>query len=482
MNHAGSLTSETPRTACGLPPAMTQPRPAVTLDRELIHKYDVPAPRYTSYPTAPNFSDSFSPDDYESLLSASRASGCRLSLYVHLPFCQSRCFYCGCNVTITHSQERAGRYLELLLREIAEAGRRLARDDQEVVQIHFGGGTPTFFAAQDLARLLAALKDRFRWSSECEVGVEVDPRCCAPEHLDAMVEHGVNRLSVGLQDLDPKVQAAVNRVQSAELTAGVVTGAHRRGIGSVNVDLIYGLPHQTPESFRATVRRVVAMEPERVAVFNFAYLPSMLPHQRVIDPAALPSSERKLDLLETVIDELTAAGFVAIGMDHFARPDDPLVRALEGRSLTRNFQGYSTWKHTDLVGFGASAIGQLGGGYAQNAKTVPDYEKAIADGRFATCRGLLLTPEDELRRTVIEELMCHMRLDMAPVESVFGIDFRQHFAGELAALRPLADDGLVEVGRDGIEVMPRGQLLVRNVAMVFDAYLGAGSRTFSRTV
>ncbi|MEM7356480.1 MAG: oxygen-independent coproporphyrinogen III oxidase, partial [Acidobacteriota bacterium] len=278
------------------------------------------------------------------------------------------------------------------------------------------------------------------------------------------------------------VQQAVNRVQSAEMTEAVVAGAHERGIGSVNVDLIYGLPHQTRTGFAATIERVLAMQPERLAVFNFAYLPTLLPHQRVIRATDLPSADAKLDLLETVFERLQAAGYAAIGMDHFARPSDPLFRALADRSLTRNFQGYSTWGETDLVGFGASAIGQVGGGFAQNAKDVVGYQEAIQAGQFATCRGLVMTPEDELRQDVIVRLMCHLQLDFGEVEERHGIDFRRHFASELEALGPLADDGLVDLAAEGVRVTPTGQFVVRNIAMVFDAYLGRKRHAFSRTV
>jgi len=463
--------------------AATASWPTVSLDRDLIYKYDGPGPRYTSYPTAPNFRD-FGPEDYRGLLEKSAESGRQLSIYLHLPFCRTLCFYCGCNVTISKSPKRGRQYLDLLKQEVARTAELLAADRREVVQIHLGGGTPNFFPPAELRELFAHLRGSFRLHEDCEIGVEVDPRTCSAEHLDAFAQAGVNRLSAGLQDLQPQVQEAINRLQSAEATRAVVDGAHQRGIESVNVDLIYGLPHQSAASFSDTLDEALDMGSERFAIFNFAYLPKMLRHQRVIDPDSLPSPDEKLNILEAAIHKLTAAGYVMIGMDHFARPEDPLSQALLDRTLTRNFQGYSTWGETDLVAFGASAIGLLGGGFAQNTKDVADYEEAIAAGRFATCKGYVLTEDDHLRRDVIQELMCHLRLDFDEVGRRHGIDFKAHFGPELATLAPLAEDGLLDLDENGVTVTPAGHLLVRNVAMAFDAYLPKNreTTTFSRTV
>jgi oxygen-independent coproporphyrinogen III oxidase len=459
----------------------------VRFDRALVRKYDRPGPRYTSYPSAPHFRDDFGPAEYGDLLAASRASGLPLSLYVHLPFCAKRCFFCGCNVTIASNpasgRERSRRYLGLLEREMAAVAARLGGEEREAVQIHWGGGTPTFLTAAELTELMGLLRRNFRVAPRAEIGVEVDPRACSEEQLDALAHAGVNRISLGVQDLDPTVQRAVNRVQPPELTWGVLTGARQRGIRSINVDLIYGLPHQTPESFAATIREVLAMAPDRLAVFNFAYLPEAFKHQRAIDPAALPDPEVKLLLLEAAIADLTAAGYILIGMDHFARPEDPLAQALRERTLSRNFQGYATGGEVDLVALGASAIGKVAGGYAQNAKTDLAYGAAIEGRGFATCRGLRLSPEDHLRRDVIHRLMCDFRLDKAEVEKRHGIDFDRHFAAELEDLEPLAEDGLVELGAESLEVTPLGRLLVRNVAMAFDGYLAeAPAVRYSRTV
>jgi oxygen-independent coproporphyrinogen-3 oxidase len=457
----------------------------VEFDRELIKKYDRPGPRYTSYPTAPHFSDDFGPEDYAALLRESRAEMRPLSLYVHVPFCRTRCFFCGCNVTIARDPERASRYLPLLDREMDRVAELVDAPRRRATQIHWGGGTPTFVSPDEVRELMASIRRRFPLAEGCEIGVEVDPRRTSDEHLDALAESGVNRLSLGLQDLDPQVQEAVNRVQPAELTWHVLEGARRRGMDSVNVDLIYGLPHQTPESFAATVEEVVRMSPDRVALFNFAYLPQTFAHQRTLDEAAMPGPEDKLTILEETSRRLTEAGWIFIGMDHFAKPTDPLARALRERTLTRNFQGYSTHGDTDLLAFGASSISHVAGGFAQNLRGVSEYSRAIVDGRLATCRGLVASREDRLRRDVIVSLMARFRLDKDDVEARWGIDFDDHFAGALEELAPLAADGLVELGARRIEITPLGRLLVRNVAMAFDAHLGTSAEAgvrYSRTV
>lgn len=465
-----------------MPSAITTPQ-APELDRSLILRYDRPGPRYTSYPTAPHFSDDFGPEDYREMLARSAATREPLSVYVHIPFCKSRCFFCGCNVKIARDRQRGLDYLDLLDREMAHAAALSGAKRRPVVQIHWGGGTPTFLPPAGLERLAGIIRHHFRVVPECEVGVEVDPRECTEDHLGALAEAGFNRISLGVQDLDPKVQQAVNRLQPLEQTRSVVEGARKRGMGSLNIDLIYGLPHQTPESFEATLREVVALEPDRLAIFNFAYLPATIPHQRAIDEEAMPKGERKLDLLERALEVAAAAGYVFIGMDHFARPDDPLARALEDGTLGRNFQGYTTHGDVELAAFGVSAIGALGGGYAQNVKDVPSYSAALDDEGLATCRGLVLTAEDRLRRDVIMDVMSHFRLDKAEIEGRHEIDFDRHFSHELEDLRPLEADGLVELAPKEIRVTSRGRLLVRNVAMVFDAYLREGRHaTYSRTV
>ena len=457
----------------------------VEFDRALIQKYDRPGPRYTSYPTAPQFSDDFGPEDYAALLRDSRQAARPLSIYVHVPFCRTRCFFCGCNVTIARDPERASRYLPLLDREMDQVAELVDAPRRRVTQIHWGGGTPTFVTPDEVRELMASIRRRFPLAEDCEIGVEVDPRRTSDEHLDALAESGVNRLSLGLQDLDPQVQEAVNRVQPAEQTWHVLEGARSRGMDSVNIDLIYGLPHQTPESFAATVDEVVRMSPDRVALFNFAYLPQMFAHQRTLDESAMPGADAKLTILEQTSRRLTEAGWIFIGMDHFAKPSDPLAQALRERSLTRNFQGYSTHADTDLLAFGASSISQVADGFAQNLRGVAEYSRTIVDGRLATCRGLVMSREDRLRRDVIISLMARFRLDKDEIEQRWDVDFDEHFADALEALAPLAADGLVELAPRRLEVTPLGRLLVRNVAMAFDAYLGVGADRavrYSRTV
>ncbi|HKI85200.1 MAG TPA: oxygen-independent coproporphyrinogen III oxidase, partial [Thermoanaerobaculia bacterium] len=323
----------------------------------------------------------------------------------------------------------------------------------------------------------------FDLADDCEIGVEVDPRECTPEQLDALAASGFNRISMGVQDLSAQVQAAVNRIQPPSETLAVLEGARERGMESANVDLIYGLPFQTAESFAATLEQVIDWRPDRLAVFNFAYLPEAIPHQRTIDPKAIPDGETKLRILEETIETLTKAGYIFIGMDHFALPEDPLSQALRDRSLTRNFQGYSTRGEADLLAFGVSAISQVGGGYAQNTKAIPAYEMALGQGGLPTVRGLELTPDDELRREVIMRLMCHFLLPKSDVEKAYGIEFDAYFADELEALAPFVADDLITVGAKALEITPRGRLLVRNIAMVFDAYLKADVvERYSRTV
>jgi oxygen-independent coproporphyrinogen-3 oxidase len=456
---------------------------AAAFDRELVRKYDRPGPRYTSYPTAPQFSDAFGPRDFAHLLERSRERNLPLSLYLHIPFCQTRCFFCGCNVAIARDPRRASRYLPLLDREMELAAAHLGAGEREVVQIHWGGGTPTFIAPAEVSGLMGDIRRHFRVAEGCEIGVEVDPRRCSPEHLDALAAAGVNRLSMGVQDLDPEVQRAVNRVQPAEMAWRVLEGARARGMTSINIDLIYGLPHQTPATFAATVAEVVHMRPDRVALFNFAYLPQAFAHQKAIDEAALPGPDDKLTILEQASAALTHAGWTFIGMDHFALPEDPLARALADRTLTRNFQGYSTCAETDLVAFGASSISQVADGYAQNARGVGEYGEAILGDAFATRRGLVMSWEDLLRRDVILAIMGRFRLDKGEIGERWGIDFDEHFPSEVAALEPLAADGLVELSPGRVDVTPIGRLLVRNVAMLFDEYLNARPDVqYSRTV
>lgn len=445
------------------------------LSRELLRRYDLAVPRYTSYPPANRFDESFGEPDHRRLLARAAGSGGPLSLYVHLPFCAARCLFCGCNVTIARDRARAAGYLTALEGEAAAVGELLGRD-RPIVEAHWGGGTPTFLDASQIAELALALRRRLPFAPAAELSVEVDPRHCSGEQLDALAAAGATRLSLGVQDLDPRVQAAVRRVQPLARVQEVVEGARARGIRGLGVDLIYGLPYQTTGSFVRTLESIVRLAPGRIAVFGFAYLPEKLRHQRALPAEALPGPEERWELLAAAIAVLGAAGYAHVGLDHFARPEDPLARAAAAGTLGRNFQGYTPQDGLDLVGLGASAISQLGGGYAQNRHAAGDYQQAVARGGLATARGVVLGAEDELRRHVIHRLLCAGRIDKADVEARHACGFDRLFGVELARLGPFADDGLVELTDDALVLTPTGRLLARTVAAVFDpAAASAGS-------
>jgi oxygen-independent coproporphyrinogen-3 oxidase len=453
-------------------------------DTRLILKYDRPGPRYTSYPTAPYFHEGFDAAAYARVVDETNAGASPppLSLYVHLPFCQSVCYFCGCNVTFTKDRTLGDAYVDAVLKEMDLLASRLA-PGRKVMQVHWGGGTPTFIPAPTLARLWKGIAGRFELDPKAEIGVEIDPREVTDAHLDLFAEAGFNRISMGIQDFDPQVQKAVHRIQPEDLTRRVFDRCRSLGMESINVDLIYGLPFQTPERFRATVDTIVDMDPDRIAVFNFAYLPEMIGHQRAIPRDAMPSPEQKLAILEMVASRFVESGYVFVGMDHFAKPGDELVKALKDRTLYRNFQGYTTKAGCDLYGLGVTSIGQVGRCYAQNHKTLADYQRAVTGGGFAVFRGVLLTDDDVLRRDVITRLMCHFVLLKREIEEAYGIAFDEVFAEALEDLKPMEADGLLSLHPDRIEVKPLGRLMVRNIAMPFDAYLRKGdTKRFSRTV
>ncbi len=458
---------------------------SLVFDLDLIKKYDHAGPRYTSYPTAPQFHDGFGPEQYREIAQATNAEGNPLSLYFHIPFCDTVCFYCACNKIPTKDRARADDYLDHLERE-AELQAALYDRGRVVDQLHWGGGTPTFLTPAQMERLMGILAARFRLRDDDrgEYSVEVDPRRIGPEVIRHLRALGFNRLSVGVQDFDPRVQRAVNRIQSEAETAAIVEAARGAGFHSVSVDLIYGLPFQSVESFARTLDRVIGvLAPDRLSVFNYAHLPQRFAPQRRIRAEDLPTPAEKLRILELAIERLTAAGYVHIGMDHFARPDDALAVAQREGTLHRNFQGYSTHAGCDLVGLGVSAISSLERCYAQNAHTLEAYRAALAEGRLPVERGVELDADDLLRRHVIMELICHFRLDFAAVEARFGIDFRDYFADALAQVEAMAADGLLELDGRGIRVLPRGRLLIRNVCMAFDRYLAEGRRgTFSKVI
>ncbi len=451
--------------------------------RSLVARYDLAGPRYTSYPTANHFHPSFGAGDYRCAVAQSNAEPIprELSLYVHVPFCASPCFYCGCTRLITRSRGQAEAYLQRLETEIALQGSLYARD-RLARQVHFGGGTPTFLSIDEIARAMAALGRAFRLDASAtrEFAIEIDPRTVDPAALPALAELGFNRASFGIQDFDPAVQAAVNRIQPFELTRDVMAAARAAGFGSLNVDLIYGLPRQSPDGFAATLDRVLELAPDRIAAYGYAHLPALFRAQRRIDAAELPDAATRLGLLELTVRRLVDAGYVYIGMDHFARPDDGLARALVEGRLRRNFQGYTAHGDVDIVGMGLSAISAVGDAYAQNAKTLGDCYGAIDSGRLPVARGIWLDADDVRRRALIERLLCQGRIDFAAFDAEFDTFFVRDFAVELAALAPLAADGLVEIDRRGISITPVGRLLMRVPAMAFDARLRAARAAAAR--
>ncbi|HEX9626931.1 MAG TPA: oxygen-independent coproporphyrinogen III oxidase [Acidiferrobacterales bacterium] len=457
-------------------------------DPELIRRYDKAGPRYTSYPTAVQFHAGFGEAEYRELAARSNrpqhGAARPLSLYFHLPFCDTVCFYCACNKIVTKNRKRAAPYLEHLFREIEMQGDLFDRA-RTVDQLHWGGGTPTFISHDEMRALMDKTRRHFnlRDDDRGEYSIEVDPREADADTIALLRELGFNRLSLGVQDFDPAVQQAVNRLQSEAETLAVLEAARRTGFRSINFDLIYGLPRQTVTSFAATLDKVIAAGPDRLSVFNYAHLPELFKTQRQIDAAELPSAADKLAILEHTIGRLTGAGYVYIGMDHFARPDDELAVAQRSGTLYRNFQGYSTHADCDLVAMGITAIGKVGDSYSQNLKTIDEYYAALDAGRLPVFRGIALSDDDKLRRAVITRLICHFELDFARIEREHGIGFRDYFADELRALAALQQDGLLQVSDDAIHVAPAGKLLIRNICMVFDKYLrAAANQRFSKVI
>lgn len=448
--------------------------PTAHFDAELARRYNRPGPRYTSYPTAPRFNEAFGEAELREAAMASNGDPIprRLSLYVHVPFCMSPCFYCGCNRIITRDLARGEAYLARLYREIALVAELFDRD-REVIQLHFGGGTPNFLAPAQLAEVVDALRAQFHFSDhrDRDISIELDPRYIGPAEVAELATIGFNRASLGVQDFDPAVQKAVNRVQSVEETFAVVDACRANGFRSVNLDLIYGLPLQTLEGFGRTLDLVLQARPDRLAVYSYAHLPHMFKAQRQIDGDQLPDPETKLALLQMAIQRLTAAGYVYIGMDHFALPDDDLARAQERGGLHRNFMGYTTHSDTDLVGLGVSAISHIGDTFSQNPRDLPSWQIALDEGRLPVFRGLRLDEDDCLRADLIQRLMCQGEIPVGALERRYLINFAEYFADALDRLHPLMEDGLVKVEADRITATSRGRLLLRNIAMCFDRYL-----------
>ncbi|MRI83412.1 MAG: oxygen-independent coproporphyrinogen III oxidase [Nitratiruptor sp.] len=453
------------------------------IDFEQFKKYSRPGPRYTSYPTAVEFSEAFGYEDYIAKLHEQQSST-PLSLYFHLPFCRSACYFCGCNVVFTAKEEKKERYIDYLLRELQILARHVDTS-RPVVQLHFGGGTPTFFSGSQLATIIDGIRAIFgNWREDAEISCEIDPRFLSRDQMEVLARGGFNRVSFGVQDFDPRVQQAIHRIQSFEETARAVELAREYGMESVNIDLIYGLPFQTLESFHRTLERTLTLDPDRLAVFNYAHVPWLKKTMRKIDETTLPAPQEKLAILKHTIDFFTTHGYKMVGMDHFAKPDDELFRAIEKGELHRNFQGYTTKGGADLIGVGLTSIGAGRDYYAQNFKEMERYEAAIDQGRLPYHRGILLDRDDQIRKAVIMELMANFKLDIPKIEERFGIDFASYFRDALEELREFEEEGLVEIDRERILVSETGMLLIRNIAMPFDAYMKRhlNKKLFSKTV
>lgn len=453
---------------------------AIVWDLALIQKYNYSGPRYTSYPTALEFNQSY--DEAAFKRAAARYPERPLSLYVHIPFCHKLCYFCGCNKLVTRQTHKADEYLAVLELEIAARAPLFA--DRKVNQMHWGGGTPTYLDKQQISRLMAMLRQHFDFLPEAEMSIEVDPREIELDVLDHLRAEGFNRLSMGVQDFNKEVQRLVNREQDEDFIFALIARAKALGFNSTNIDLIYGLPKQTPESFAFTLQRVAELNPDRLSVFNYAHLPNLFAAQRKIKDADLPSAQQKLDILQQTIASLTESGYQFIGMDHFARPNDELAIAQRAGELHRNFQGYTTQGDSDLLGLGVSAISMLGDSYAQNQKELKVYYADVEERGNALWRGLAMTEDDCLRRDVIKTLICNFQLSYQPIEQQYGITFVDYFAPDLELLAPFERDGLVARDDHGIRVTPRGRLLIRNICMCFDIYLRKQARTqqFSRVI
>jgi oxygen-independent coproporphyrinogen-3 oxidase len=438
----------------------------------LIRRFDTAGPRYTSYPTADRFVPEFDEDAYRRHLAerAHAATNPPLSVYVHLPFCESLCYFCACNKVVTRDHGRAAEYLSHLAKEIAMVAPELGHE-RRTVQLHLGGGTPTFFSIAQLGGLMDLLRGHFDFAANAELGVEIDPRTVTPDTLSQLAALGFNRTSFGVQDFDPAVQDAVNRIQPPAMIERALRASRDAGFESINIDLIYGLPRQTMASFERTLDEVVRLSPDRIALYNYAHLPSRFKAQRLIHANELPRAEDRLRIFMRATRRLLDAGYVYIGLDHFAKPDDELSRALHTGSLHRNFQGYTTKAECDLVGFGVSAIGKIGRSYSQSTRSIRTYYERLNEGRLPIERGLTLSADDLLRRDVIMALMCSVPLEYRAIEERHGIDFARYFERELVALAPFVAADLLELGDEAIRILPQGRLFVRAIAMTFDAYL-----------
>ncbi len=444
----------------------------VILDPELIHRYDTVGPRYTSYPTAVNFNNTISVNSYRQQVAISNQRGGPLSLYLHLPFCDTVCFFCACNKIITKNRDHTDPYLANLHKEIELQAAEL-NSDRVVEQLHWGGGTPTFISHDQMRKLMAITRRYFKLAdnSSGEFSIEVDPREASADTIAILAEIGFNRLSLGIQDFNPIVQRAINRIQGERETLTVINAAHKNGFRSISLDLIYGLPNQTTTSFDETLKKVISINPDRLSIFNYAHMPESFKTQRQIQSEDIPSAEIKLEILQQSIETLTQAGYIYIGMDHFAKPDDELAIAQRDNKLYRNFQGYSTHSDCDLIGLGITSIGRVGDSYSQNQKRLDQYDLCLKTGKLPVFRGITLDEDDKIRRTVINSLICHFSLDIIAVERELNINFTDYFSNELFTLQQFVYDGLLNISSSSIDVLPAGFLLIRNICMVFDSYI-----------
>jgi oxygen-independent coproporphyrinogen-3 oxidase len=453
------------------------------VDLDLVRKYNVAGPRYTSYPPATKFTDAVTWGDLAAKIEENNRTPRDLSIYFHIPFCETLCWFCGCTTVITPNHDKGRDYIDYLGREVARLV-PLLNKQRKAVQLHFGGGSPTFLRPDEIRRLGEIIHRHFTFAPDIEASVEVDPRRLTREHVVALKEIGFNRASMGVQDFNPKVQEAVHRIQPREMTQQAMDWMRELGFGSINLDLIYGLPHQTPESFNETLDTVLEMNPDRLAVFSYAHVPWIKPAQKILENKVLPTPESKLEVLKLVIERLTAGGrYVYIGMDHFAKPTDELAAAQREKKLQRNFQGYSTRAGSDIYAFGMSGVSQTSNVYWQNEKELPKYQEAVDAGRVPLHKAYFVTDEDRIRREAIMRVMCDLSLDFAAMSARLGIDFAQHFAVELATLAPFEADGLVKRNATGLEVTDSGRLFIRNIAMCFDNTLAPpGERRHSKTI
>lgn len=456
------------------------------IDFDVLKRFNRQGPRYTSYPTAPLFSPEFSNQEFNEEIVRTNADGSSrpISLYFHFPFCAKLCYFCGCNMRVTQDRSVVRNYLEHLEKEI-DLISAMITPGREAIQLHWGGGTPTHLDPDEILEIGSYIRQRFALASDLEASVEIDPRNLTAEHVEALSELGFNRTSFGVQDFNRQVQEAINRVQSEEITRQTLAWARENGFSSVNLDLIYGLPFQTVESFADTVERIIDISPDRLAVFNYAHVPWLKKHQSLMPADDMPLPDERLAILEMTIEKLVAAGYEYIGMDHFAKPTDELAVAQKNGSLYRNFQGYSTRSGADVYALGVSAISQFENVYAQNLKDLDQYYARISSGVLATGVGYRMTPDDHIRKEAIMQLMCNLEIDKASISAQFGIDFDDHFATDLPKLEQFVSEGLVEMGAENIKVVRSGILIVRNIAMCFDAYLEQMMKekpVFSKTV